>query len=353
MANPQQVKLLKQSVIDLNKWRETTPHMPIDLKGADLMDANLDDANLSEANLRGANLTGASLVRVNFIGAYLFQANLNQANLSSAILRYAHLYEISLSGAILRRTNFCDSIPRKAYFGKAQIDSAIFGSIDLSDAVGLDEAIHLTASVVSTDTLRLSKGKIPVKFLRGCGLSDWEIESAKLYNPDLSNEDINGILYRMYEIRAQQPLQISPLFISYSHADSSFVDKLEKLIDDMGIRFWRDIHHATAGRLETQIDRAIRQNPTVVLILSQNSIKSDWVQHEVRKARELEKELGHDILCPIALDDSWQISPWPERVMEQVKEYNILDFSLWKDDSKFKSIFGKLIDGLNLYYKKP
>jgi hypothetical protein len=79
---------------------------------------------------------------------------------------------------------------------------------------------------------------------------------------------------------------------------------------------------------------------------------SDWVEHEVRKARSLEKELGRDVLCPVALDDSWKSSPWPERVMEQVLEYNILDFSAWQEESRFDDMFRRLVDGLNLYYQK-
>jgi hypothetical protein len=82
-------------------------------------------------------------------------------------------------------------------------------------------------------------------------------------------------------------------------------------------------------------------------------MNSDWVQHEVRKARELEKELGRDALCPIALDDSWKSSRWPQRVMEQVMEYNILDFSQWEDEGTFNAKFGKLLSGLDLFYKKP
>jgi len=199
----------------------------------------------------------------------------------------------------------------------------------------------------------LSEGKIPEVFLRGCGLSDWEIESAKLYNPDLTNDEIAKIQYRIYELRATQALQISPLFISYSHQDKSFVDKMDTMLTEKGVRFWRDIHDATAGRLETQIDRAMRLNPTVLLVLSKNSIQSDWVEHEVRTARELEKELGRDALCPIALDDSWKSSPWPKRVMEQVMEYNILDFSKWEDESIFEETFAKLLNGLDLFYKKP
>jgi hypothetical protein len=37
--------------------------------------------------------------------------------------------------------------------------------------------------------------------------------------------------------------------------------------------------------------------------------------------------------------------------MEQIMEYNILDFSDWKDDSKFEDMFRKLIDRLGLFYK--
>lgn len=104
--------------------------------------------------------------------------------------------------------------------------------------------------------------------------------------------------------------------------------------------------------METQIDRAIQQNPTVLVVLSKNSLKSDWVQHEVRKARELEREMGREILCPVALDDSWKSAPWPARVMEQIMEYNILDFSGWEDDTKFNEVFAKLLNGLDLFYKK-
>jgi len=89
----------------------------------------------------------------------------------------------------------------------------------------------------------------------------------------------------------------------------------------------------------------------VLLVLSEHSIKSDWVEHEVRTARGLEKDMGRDVLCPIALDDSWKSSPWPKRVMQQIMEYNILDFSAWNDDAKFEVIFRKLLDGLELFYK--
>jgi TIR domain len=168
----------------------------------------------------------------------------------------------------------------------------------------------------------------------------------------LTNDEIIKIQHRIYDLRATQALQINPLFIPYSHADKPFVDKMDTALTKKGVRFWRDIHDATAGRLETQIDRAIRQIPTVLLVLSKNSLKSDWVEHEVRTARELEKELGRDALCPVALDDSWKSSPWPKRIMEQLKEKHVLDFSKWENDSVFEEQLGKLLNGLDLFYMK-
>jgi hypothetical protein len=52
--------------------------------------------------------------------------------------------------------------------------------------------------------------------------------------------------------------------------------------------------------------------------------RGDKVEHEVRGARGWEKEIGRDVLCPVALDDSWKSGPWPKLVMGQVMEYNIL-----------------------------
>ncbi len=109
--------------------------------------------------------------------------------------------------------------------------------IDLSETKGLDNIFHVVPSIINSGTLQLSEGRIPRGFLRGCGLSDWEIESAKLYNPNLTNDEIVKIQYRIYELRATQSIQISPLFISYSHADKPFVDNMDTALTKKGVRF--------------------------------------------------------------------------------------------------------------------
>ena len=57
------------------------------------------------------------------------------------------------------------------------------------------------------------------------------------------------------------------------------------------------------------------------------------------------------MLCPIALDDSWKSAKWPARLMEQIMEYNILDYSKWNDDKAFEQVFNKMISGLDMFYK--
>jgi uncharacterized protein YjbI with pentapeptide repeats len=371
MANQEQLALLKKGVQAWNRWRGENPDEEIDLIGADLR-----GKVLARANLRKAQLTAANLERVSFLGADLSRAELRGAKLSHAYLEFANLRhanlhtailfntrchrvdltEANLSEADLQRTTLHSADLSRASlkgsnFMDARIQNTIFVNLDLSAVMKLDAVHHDGPSTLGTNTFVLSKGKIPEAFLRGCGLSDWEIEQVKLYNPDLSNEEINNIQYKVYGLRASQALQISPLFISYSHADSAFVDKLENHLNEKGIRFWRDIHEMKAGRVETQIDRAISQNRTVLLVLSKHSTRSDWVEHEVRTARELEKETRRDVLCPVALDNIWKESHWPKRIIEQIREYNVLDFSAWEDDSKFLNTFKRLIDGLDLFYK--
>ena len=376
MANEEQLRIFKKGVESWNQWRKENSSIKVDLSGADLSgmkltgidlrDARLTRVDFRESNLQRARLSLANLSRAAFIGASLNQANLKETRLSSAILINADLRDADLTSAYLHKTILAKSdlsgaYLYKAHFSEAYLNESRFtntafadttlGATDLSLVIDLEKASHHGPSTIGIDTIHKSKGEIPESFLRGCGLTDADIEYAKLSNPDFSNDDVNKILYRVYELRASQAVQISPLFISYSHADGTFVDKLESYLNDKGIRFWRDVHDMKSGRIETQIDRAIRQNPTVLLILSEHSLKSDWVEHEVRTARELEKELTHDVLCPVALDDSWKNSTWPKRVMEQIMEYNILDFSAWKEDGKFGSTFNKLIDGLELFYK--
>ena len=356
-ANFSKAKLTKAILVDT------------DLRGANLSCADLRDADLWGANLRvsiltpvgqrvpklsGADFRGAILGEVNLRGTDLSGVNLSGTDLTAADLSEANLSGANLSSADLRGANLNDTNLSDTDLGNVALGRTSFSNVDLSsikDVAALETITHHVPSILDSRTL-IRSATLPITFLRGCGLSDWEIEAARLYSQQLNNEKITDIIYKIHDLRAHQAIQINPLFISYSHADREFVDYLETALNEKGVRYWRDIHDATSGRLEKQIELAIRHNPTVLLILSSSSVNSDWVQHEARLARNLELETKKDVLCPISLDTSWKTCQWPERLREQIMEYNILDFSEWKKAQSFNKVFTKLFTGLDVFYHK-
>ena len=247
------------------------------LTRSNLSDAILDGADLSEADLRETHVINASLTEANLRKAYLWHTNLHGANLSGGNLEGAYLWD------------------------------TVFANVDMTRTRGLETCFHFGPRSVDHRTLEVS-GPLPDEFLRGCGFQTWQIESAKLFQRDLTAHSITEISYKVIDLRAAAPILVGSIFISYTHRDSQFVDIIQDKLAERQVPTWRDIHDATAGRLDRVIEDATRLNPTLLLVLSKESVKSDWVEYELRKARELEKDLKREVLCPIALDDAWEDS---------------------------------------------
>jgi uncharacterized protein YjbI with pentapeptide repeats len=313
------------------------------LRDANFMHANLADANLMVANLGGADLSGANLSKTNLTRAHLFGANLHRADLSSARLTGTNLTKSNLV-----EVRFIEADLIMANVSESKVGSTVFASSELSRVIGLESLDHRGPSHISMDTFVLSAGKIPEVFLRGCGLSDADIEYTKLSSPDLGIEETKEILKKIYDLRAAQALQVFPLFLSYSHFDSVFVDKVGKKLYEQGIRFWHDNHEMKAGQTEKQTDRAVHQDHKVLLILSKSSVQSDWMEHEIEETGKQGKETERRVLYPVALDDSWKHG----HLLKHLMEHNILDFSAWKRDSQFDPLFHQMMDALELFYKQ-
>ena len=395
MANAEQLKIIKKGIKPWNLWRQNNRAIAPDLQGVNLASRNLRRANLAHTNLRTANLSSCCLVGANLSDADLRGANLSESNLREAKaggallngtylkhaklgraeltscnldssdmveteLRDAHLFaavlynanleNADLTGAVLDRANLRGARVTGAKFGNSRFGDTAIALVDLSGVYGLETVYHSGPSDVANSTLIRSMGTVPDCFLRGCGFSDWEILAAKLHNPDLTKDIREKLIDKIARVRDESLMVPNPLFIAYSHGDSEFVEVLEEAFDKKHIRCWRDVHKLTAGSMEMQVDRAIRDYSTVLVVLSENSVNSDWVEWEVKRAAELERKQRRSVLCPIALDEAWKNCRWPGPLVEQIKKYNILDFSRWRDLEKFADQFKKLIDGLEAYY---
>jgi hypothetical protein len=118
-------------------------------------------------------------------------------------------------------------------------------------------------------------------------LSDWEIESAKLYQPGLSANQVTDITYEICCLRAGSPIQYYSVFISYSSKEQDFAQLLYDDLQNSGVRCWFAPKDIQGGRkLHEQIDHAIQRNDRTLLILSENSMNSEWVKTEIANTRK-------------------------------------------------------------------
>ncbi len=226
-----------------------------DLRGADLTKADLRRAHLGRADLGAANLRGADLR-----GANLTKADLRRANLLNADLNWADLTE-------------------------AVVGWTVFGYVDLSRTQGLETVVHSGPSTIGVDTLVYSHGRITEVFLRGAGV------------PDTFIQYIQSLV--------GTPIQFYSCFISYSTKDEAFAKCLYDSLQGEGVRCWFAPEDLKIGdRFRGRIDEAIRLYDKLLVVLSENSIASAWVEKEVETAFEEERRRNATVLFPVRLDDA-------------------------------------------------
>jgi uncharacterized protein YjbI with pentapeptide repeats len=306
----------------------------VDLSRADLRATNLSKVDLRGSDLRGADLSGANLAGSSLMSAYLHESDLRNADLTGINLRAANLTDTRLDGADLT---------------DAVAGGTVFADLDLRNVTGLETVRHLAPSTVGTDTLGRSRGKLPEEFLRGCGLSLAEALEARLHDPSLTREAEALLRARIDGLRATGRRQRRRLLISHSQQDDPFVLELRRLLIARDVHPWVAAHELKGTLRERQSKLAIQHDVSLLLVLSQHSVHSDWAEHEVRLARKLEKSLGEAVLFPISLDDSWQTPLWQGRILEQVATEKVPSFAGWNDPATMGRRLGDLIEALGLF----
>jgi hypothetical protein len=322
MADENQLKILKQGVAAWNEWRKQTGPIKVDFSEADL-----DGDNLSEADLSGADLRKAQLSR-----ATLTQADLSKANLTGAVLIAADLSAANLTGTTFGRASLLlakligtDLIG--ADFSMAGLGDTILANLDLSGCKGLKLISHLGPSYVDIQTLQRS-GPLPLVFLRGVGLPDKLIE----HLPSLLNQSI----------------QLYSCFISYSAKDEEFVRRLHADLQDKGVRCWFAPEDMKIGaKILDTLDQAIRLRDKILLVLSEASIASDWVEDEVTKGFAEERQRSVTVLFPVRIDEAVFTTneAWALKLRDN---RNIGDFRNWRDHDAYQKTLTRLLRDLRV-----
>ena len=333
MANQEHLEIIKQSVSMWNKWRKENPEIRPDLTYADLNEMDLSGADLKGAfliktDLASADLSHAKLSYAQLSDATLSRASLTETNLFRADLAYADLAFANLINANLMGTNLTDANLVGANLNYATMGWTKIGKNDLGAVQGLDTIQHQGPSSIGVDTIYQSKGGIPELFLRGIGLPEDFITFAR----SLVN----------------RPPEFFSCFISYSNNDQTFAERLYVDLQNRGVRCWFAPEDLRWGeKLRTGIDESIRKQDKLLLILSQGSISSTWVEQEVETALAKEHDEAHTIVLPIRLDDSilQNNTGWPAFIKNT---RNIGDFRNWKDPESYQRALDRLVGELKL-----
>jgi hypothetical protein len=300
-----------------------------DLREVTLIDSNMIGANLSEADLGGAELAGTNFRGANLIHANLSDTDLGGVDFSEADLRQATLTNGQLSGTNLTRANLDE-----ANFQDARLAQTNFANTDLSTAKNLHLVRHLMASTIGIDTLYRSGGNIPREFLEGCHVPEPMIDFAK---------SLVGTASEYYSC-----------FISHSTKDAEFCTKLYENMKREKLSVYYAPEEMKGGqKIHEQLYEAIGNHNKLILVLSEASMSSNWVQREIQAARKRERMEGRQMLFPIRLIDYEKIKGWKlevtsdgEDLVEEICKYYIPDFSNWKNYDKFNTEFDKLLKAL-------
>ena len=260
----------------------------------------------SEADLSGADLSGSNLSG----------ANLSEADLSKASLCGANLIKVDLSGTSL---NECDLSVAKAGY-------TIFVNIDLHTAKGLETINHYGPSSIGIDTIYRSGGKIPKSFLRGAGVDDTFIT----YMRSLVGK----------------PIEYYSCFISYSSKNQDFAERLYNDLQGNNVRCWYAPEDLKIGdKFRIRIDESIRLYDKLLLILSEHSVRSPWVEKEVETAFEKEHKSSKLVLFPVKLDNTVMETDqaWAADIRRM---RHIGDFTRWKEHDEYQKGFIRLLRDL-------
>ena len=144
------------------------------------------------------------------------------------------------------------------------------------------------------------------------------------------------------------PIQFYSCFICYSSKDEELASQLHGDLQENGIRCWFAPENLKIGdSIRLQIDASIRLYDKMLLILSENSVSSNWIEYEIKVALSKEDEFKRTVLFPIRIDNAVMkvTDSWAANLL---RTRNIGDFTVWHDPEKYKKAFSRLVRALTV-----
>ena len=123
---------------------------------------------------------------------------------------------------------------------------------------------------------------------------------------------------------------------------------------DEKLRVWLAPEDIKSGqKIHEQMERAIQLHDRLLIVLSEQSMQSEWVMTEIRKARKAEIKEKRRKLFPLRLVDFERVKDWEcfdadigKDLAVELREYFMPDFSNWKEHDSFEKGFSRLLRDL-------
>jgi len=124
---------------------------------------------------------------------------------------------------------------------------------------------------------------------------------------------------------------VARIFLSYAREDVDSAKRLAEAVAHAGHEVWWDRHLHGGSRFTNEIDRALKDAEVVVVIWTEASVKSAWVQDEAAEGRDTER------LVPVSIDGS--------RAPLGFRQFHTVEFGAWDRDGDSRQL-DELLDAI-------
>ncbi len=257
-------------------------------------------------------------------------------------VRHNSLNKISgRDGDVLKTTTF-NSYLGKLDIGDIDVDKIIITLLSSWLRVFPEKNILFSDLYVSTD-IHISGIQRSINALKFMGYI--EEFSDSIFRPlpkllDAAGDSSSRISFE--ELTLKELDKMPSIFLSHNTKDKFFVRELADRLSKMGVKVWIDEAEIKVGdSLTEKIGNAIEKTDFVGVVLSRNSINSQWVQKELQIALQEEFRKKKVVVLPLLLE--------PVELPPFLRDKLYADFT---SPEKFKQSFPKLLEVLKIPKEK-
>ncbi len=169
------------------------------------------------------------------------------------------------------------------------------------------------------------------QYAKGGGLESRENPEIKRLSDKINEQQF--ILNKLNQFVSSSSRLVN-VFLSYSHNDKLFVEMLKLDLEKRGINTWHDDDRLDIGDIVSDvIAEGIKQSWCFLIVVSPQSINSNWVKYELDEAYDAHISKGKRIL-PVLIGKLGD-----EEIPQRLKKHLWADF---RDESRYDKALDKL-----------